>query len=257
MEPVGQQRRMAREKAGRSVPLSRFPSMLQTSRLALPGAFTKVKASGGRYSCRSIHLPPYVVGYIRRPKVSKPVPGALRPTGSARSSQTRSKPVKVISTVIFFNRMTPIRPNPAESDRRKRQSHGKWDCCEHSRAKTSHARREGLFHRSASSPRLTWQASSATFGGPRRRSNRTELHGYPVRSDLIRLDPTNPDENPTSLYCKCTIPPRLKWEIEAQRRRRFVLQRTWAHAAAAVALTARVPFTILLPFRGGHDDGDH
>ena len=37
MEPVGLQQRKAMEKAGRSVPLSRFPFMLQTSRLAGDG----------------------------------------------------------------------------------------------------------------------------------------------------------------------------------------------------------------------------
>ena len=41
--------------------------------------------------------------------------------------------------------------------------------------------------------------SSATFGSPRRRSQFSELHGYPAQSDLIRLDPTEagqirPDE---------------------------------------------------------------
>ena len=38
MEPVGWQRRMAMERVGRSVPLSRFPFMVQTSRLAKDGA---------------------------------------------------------------------------------------------------------------------------------------------------------------------------------------------------------------------------
>ena len=50
------------EKAGRSVPLSSFPFMAPTSRLAPPGTQRKVKTSRQRHNGCSITPPTYVGG---------------------------------------------------------------------------------------------------------------------------------------------------------------------------------------------------
>ena len=83
-------------------------------RLALPGACTKVKASHARHKgpfnfSASSRRRLRIVGFVRRPKASNQAAGVVRPSGSVRSSQapvkpgqTRSKWVKVISTIIFL-----------------------------------------------------------------------------------------------------------------------------------------------------------
>ena len=89
MEPVELQRRKAIEKVGRSVPLSRFPFMLQTSRLALPGALTKVKAVRARHEGHSIPPPPYVGGYV---SAATAVAGRFNPENEVGRARTPTLP---------------------------------------------------------------------------------------------------------------------------------------------------------------------
>ena len=129
MEPVGQQRRMAKEKVGRSVPLSRFSSMLQTSRLARDGSPDPAHPRRSKHPVDGI----VVVQSIRLLTTSYVASVAVRSEAQSveasswslaanrfspvqsnpvKASQGGSKSVKVISTIIFLQ---PHDPDPTKS----------------------------------------------------------------------------------------------------------------------------------------------
>ena len=164
-------------KAERSVPLSRVPSAAsgaaRRGRLALPVAHMRIKASHAWHSGCSITPPPYVVGYGRR----------LR-------SETRA-PKQATGIAGQPARSDSIRPNPGETDRRRRRSYGKCDCCEHDRVKASHARHKG--HAISPPPYVGGYASSAQ--SERIRPNPSESNWMKPR--------INPDERGWDYLYRC------------------------------------------------------
>ena len=107
------------------LPLRAANAAARQGRLALPGARTKIKAFHARHNGHSIAPPPYVGGYAssasfggprRRSWFPKKGGHPVQPgpeSKPVKPSQSGSKWVKVISTIIFLQLQDP---KPARSD---------------------------------------------------------------------------------------------------------------------------------------------